>query len=76
MRKGNQPDFEGTRDTHDYSTDPKVPEPYKIVNRLHRYVLMSPTGPKKKLKVIYTCRAFSEMGCHREALIYLKARGN
>lgn len=71
-RTTNPPAFDGTRDNHDYSQDAKVPAPYQVVRRLHRYVLMYPSGPKKTLKAIYTCKAASEMGCHRESIVYLK----
>lgn len=72
-RTTNPPAFDGTRDSHDYTQDPKVPAPYQVVRRLHRYVIMKP-DKKGKLKAIYTCKAFSEMGCHREFNSHLQAK--
>jgi hypothetical protein len=69
-RASNPPAFDGTRDVHDYSQDAKVPPPYQVIRRFNKFALMKP-DTEGKLKTVFTCRAESEMGCHRESVIYL-----
>lgn len=64
---------DGTRDSHDYSKDPKVGRPY-VINMLKGRWCLCTTAKlaKGKKRILYKCFAASEMGAHRESLTWLK----
>lgn len=56
----------------DRADDQKVPAPYKILMQKKRFCLIAPG--KKTYKILHRCIAASEMGAHREALLFLSKR--
>lgn len=59
---------------HDPSNDPKVQLPHEVRMVKDCWTLTLPGKTKTGRKIIYRCKAASEMGAHRESLLFLAGK--